>query len=202
MILSINETNPQPRNIQRVAAFLKEGGLIAYPTDTHYGIGCDITNKKAIERVHLLMQRDKSKPFSFICSDLKHISDYAKVSNYGYRMLKKLLPGPYTFILDGSKMVPKLMLTKRKTAGIRVPDNPICHAIVEELGNPILTATASLPGEDPLNNAWSIEDTFGHALDVVIDGGDVPEIPSSIVSLIDDEPEVIREGAGDISMFL
>lgn len=202
MILNINPDNPQPRNITRVIECLKEGGIIAYPTDTHYGIGCDIMNKKAIEKIYLLKQRDKKDPFSFICSDLKHISDYAKVSNYAYRTLKKLLPGPYTFILEGSKLVPKIMLTKRKTAGIRVPDNTICIEIIKELGNPILSTSAGLPNEEILNNAWMIDDTFGHMVDLVIDGGDVPEMPSSIISLLDDEPEILREGAGDVSMFI
>jgi tRNA threonylcarbamoyl adenosine modification protein (Sua5/YciO/YrdC/YwlC family) len=202
MIVSINPDNPQPRNITRVVECLKGGGIIAYPTDTHYGIGCDIMNKKAIEKVYLLKQRDKNEPFSFLCSDLKHISDYAKVSNYAYRTLKKLLPGPYTFILEGSKLVPKIMLTKRKTAGIRVPDNTICMEIIKELGNPILSTSAGLPHEEILNNAWMIDDTFGHMVDLVIDGGDVPGMPSSIISLLDDEPEVLREGAGDVSMFV
>lgn len=202
MIVSINPDNPQPRNITRVVECLKDGGVIAYPTDTHYGIGCDIMNKKAIEKIYLLKQRDKKEPFSFLCSDLKNISDYAKVSNYAYRTLKKLLPGPYTFILEGSRLVPKIMLTKRKTAGIRVPDNTICIEIIRELGNPILSTSAGLPDEEILNNAWMIDDNFGHMVDIVIDGGDVPELPSSVVSLLDDEPEILREGAGDVSMFV
>lgn len=202
MILTINPDNPQPRNISRVVECLKDGGLIAYPTDTHYGIGCDIMNKKAIEKVYLLKQRDKKEPFSFICADLKDISDYAKVSNYAYRTLKKLLPGPYTFILEGTKLVPKMMLTKRKTAGIRVPANTICMEIIKELGNPILSTSAGLPNEEVLDNAWMIDDTFGHLVDIVIDGGDVPEVASSVISLLNDEPEIIREGAGDVSMFV
>ncbi|MCP4688684.1 MAG: threonylcarbamoyl-AMP synthase, partial [Desulfobacterales bacterium] len=117
MLIEINPKNPQPRSIRRVIDILKSGGVVAYPTDTYYGVGCDIMNKKAIEKIHLLKQRRKTKPFSFICSDLKHISLYAKVSNYAYRTMKRLLPGPYTFILAGSKLVPKIMLTKRKTAG-------------------------------------------------------------------------------------
>lgn len=202
MILSINPDNPQPRNITRVVECLKDGGIIAYPTDTHYGIGCDIMNKKAIENVYLLKQRDKKEPFSFICSDLKNISDYAQVSNYAYRTLKKLLPGPYTFILEGTRLVPKIMLTKRKTVGIRVPNNAICTEIVKGLGHPLLSTSAGRANEEILNNPWMIEDTFGHLVDIVIDGGDVPELQSSVISLIDDQPEIIREGAGDVSMFL
>ena len=117
MLIQINPKNPQPRLISQAVDVLKSGGIIAYPTDTIYGIGCDIMNKKAIEKIYRLKQRGKNKPFSFVCSDLKHISDYAKVSNYAYKTMKRLLPGPYTFILEGSRMVPKIMLTKRKTAG-------------------------------------------------------------------------------------
>jgi len=145
MLIEINAINPQTRLICRVVEHLKKGGIIAYPTDTYYGIGCDIMNKKAIEKIYQLKQRNKSKPFSFICSGLKNISHYAKVSNYAYNNMKRLLPGPYTFILEGSKLVPKIMLTKRKTAGIRVPDNAICLALVEELGNPIITTSATEP---------------------------------------------------------
>ena len=133
MLLKINPINPQERLIRRVADHLKKGGIIAYPTDTFYGIGCDIMNKKAIERVYQIKQRQKNKPFSFICSNLKHISLYAKVSNYAYRTMKRLLPGPYTFILEGSRLVPRMMLTKRKTAGIRVPDHRICFNLTEAL---------------------------------------------------------------------
>ncbi|MBU2430047.1 MAG: threonylcarbamoyl-AMP synthase, partial [Proteobacteria bacterium] len=125
MLLKINPDNPQERQINIAVDLIRQGGIVAYPTDTFYGIGCDIMNKKAIERVYAIKQRDKTKPFSFICPDLKDISQYAKVSNFAYRNMKRLLPGPYTFILSGSKLVPKIMLTKRKTAGIRVPNNNI-----------------------------------------------------------------------------
>ncbi|MDP2863428.1 MAG: L-threonylcarbamoyladenylate synthase, partial [Desulfobacterales bacterium] len=147
MIIEINPENPQKRLIRKVVEVLKNDGIIAYPTDTYYGIGCDIMNKKAIEKIYLLKQRDKKRPFSFICSGLKNISDYAKVSNYAYKTMKRLLPGPYTFILEGSKLVPKIMLTNRKTAGIRVPNNKICLALVEELGNPIITTSATMPDD-------------------------------------------------------
>jgi len=145
MITEINPENPQERLITNVVEILKKGGVIAYPTDTYYGIGCDIMNKKAIEKIYQLKQRNKIKPFSFICSGLKNISHYAKVSNYAYKTMKRLLPGPYTFILGGSKLVPKIMLTKRKTAGIRVPDNSICLALIEALGNPIISTSATKP---------------------------------------------------------
>ena len=201
MIVTINPMNPQMRLIEKVVDCLKNGGVIAYPTDTYYGIGCDIMNKKAIERVYTIKRRDKSKPFSFICSDLKHISDYAKISNSAYRTLKRCLPGPYTFIFEGSKMVPKIMLTKRKTAGIRVPDHQICMDIIKTLGNPVISTSANLPDEDPMSEAWMIEEAFSNQIDMVIDGGPVPNRPSSVVSLIDDEPEILREGAGPVDLF-
>jgi tRNA threonylcarbamoyl adenosine modification protein (Sua5/YciO/YrdC/YwlC family) len=177
MIITINPINPQMRLIEKVVDCLRSGGVIAYPTDTYYGIGCDIMNKKAIEKVYSIKRRDKTKPFSFICSDLKHISDYAKVTNSAYRTLKRCLPGPYTFILEGSKLVPKIMLTKRKTAGIRVPDNLICMAIIQTLGNPVISTSANLTDENPMSEAWMIEEAFPNQIDMVIDGGPVPNKP-------------------------
>jgi tRNA threonylcarbamoyl adenosine modification protein (Sua5/YciO/YrdC/YwlC family) len=201
MLIKINDRNPQERLIRMVAESLKKGDIIAYPTDTYYGIGCDIMNKKAIEKIYLLKQRNKNKPFSFICSGLKNISNYAKVSNYAYKTMKRLLPGPYTFILEGSKLVPKIMLTKRKTAGIRVPANKICVNIVKELGNPIISTTATIPDGNFSYDPSLIHDYFRKRIEIVIDGGIVPGRPSSVISLISDIPEVIREGVGDVSMF-
>ena len=201
MLLKINQHNPQLRLIRKVVEILKKGGIVVYPTDTYYGIGCDIMNKKAIEKIYHLKQRNKSKPFSFICSGLKNISHYAKVSNYAYKTMKRLLPGPYTFILEGSKLVPKIMLTKRKTAGIRVPDNPICIALVNELDNPLLTTSATKPDGSIFHDASLIHDFFGKRVDAVIDGSIVPGQPSSVISLIDDIPEVIRKGIGDVGIF-
>jgi tRNA threonylcarbamoyl adenosine modification protein (Sua5/YciO/YrdC/YwlC family) len=199
VLLEINPINPQQRKIDRVVDLLRKGGVIAYPTDTIYGIGCDITNKKAIERVYQIKQWPKHKPFSFICSDLKNISQYAKVSNYAYKTMRRLLPGPYTFILEGSNQVPKMMLTKRKTAGIRVPAHPICHSLINSLGNPVLSTSAATPEGDQFNEPWLIDDYFGKRIDLVIDGGPVPGEPSSVVSLIGDAPDVLRAGLGDVS---
>jgi tRNA threonylcarbamoyl adenosine modification protein (Sua5/YciO/YrdC/YwlC family) len=201
VILEINPVNPPQRKIEQVVALLKRGGTIAYPTDTIYGIGCDILNKKAIERVYQIKQRPKHKPFSFICSDLKNISQYAKVSNYAYKTIRRLLPGPYTFILQGSNQVPKMMLTKRKTAGIRVPDNPICMALINCLGNPIISTSAATRDGELFAEAWRIEAYFGKQLDLIIDGGPVPGVPSSVISLIDDEPVVLRKALGDVALF-
>lgn len=201
MLIEINPRNPQGRQIRRSVEILRSGGTIAYPTDTYYGIGCDILNKKAIRKIYQLKQRNKSKPFSFICSDLKNISHYANVSNYAYKTMKRLLPGPYTFILEGSRLVPKIMLTKRKTAGIRVPNHMICLALVKELGNPIITTSATKPDGTIINEPSFIHDFFRSRIDVVIDGGPVPGKPSSVISFIDDVPEVIRKGIGDVSIF-
>jgi len=201
MLININQQNPQQRLIQKVVDILKNGGVVVYPTDTYYGIGCDIMNKKAIERIYQIKQRNKSKPFSFICSGLKNISHYAKVSNYAYKTMKRLLPGPYTFILEGSRLVPKIMLTKRRTAGIRVPDNPICLSLVKELGNPVITTSATKPDGTIFHDASLIHDYFGYRINAVVDGSIVPGQPSSVILLIDDIPEVIRKGMGDVSIF-
>ncbi|MBS3756830.1 MAG: threonylcarbamoyl-AMP synthase [Desulfobacterales bacterium] len=198
MRLHINPQNPQPRLISKAVAVLRDGGIIAYPTDTYYGIGCDLTNKKAIEKVYWLKNRDKREPFSFICSDLKNISDYAKVTNYAYKTMKRLLPGPYTFILEGSRQVPKIMLAKRKTVGIRVPDHNICIELVKNLENPIISTTAASPEGEIFNDPSFIEEHFKNSITLVIDGGPVPGEPSSVISLIGDEPEVLREGLGDL----
>jgi tRNA threonylcarbamoyl adenosine modification protein (Sua5/YciO/YrdC/YwlC family) len=201
MLLKINPVNPQERLVNRAVEILKDGGIIAYPTDTYYGIGCDIMNKKAIEKIYRIRQRSKDKPFSFICSSLKHISLYAKVSNYAYKTMKRLLPGPFTFILEGSNLVPKIMLTKRKTAGIRVPNATICIRLVEALGNPVISTSAALPNGTILEDPSLINDHFGRMIDAVIDGGPVPGLPSSVISLINDVPEVLRKGVGDVSLF-
>jgi tRNA threonylcarbamoyl adenosine modification protein (Sua5/YciO/YrdC/YwlC family) len=195
MILTINSQNPQQRLINRVVEVLEQGGLIAYPTDTFYGIGCDLYNKKGVQQIHWLKDRPLKKPFSIICDSLKEISQYAQVSNYAYKTMKRLLPGPYTFILRDTKLVPKIMLTKRKTVGIRVPDNAICLAIVRTLGRPIITTSAGL--DEP----FEIAESFKSHLDIVIDGGPLFQSPSSVIALIDNIPEVIRKGKGDVSSF-
>ena len=150
MLIHINPDNPQERLVKMVVDILRNGGVIAYPTDTYYGIGCDLMSKRAAEAIYQLRRRDRKKPFSFICSDLKNISLYAKVTNYAYKTMKRLLPGPYTFILTGSKLVPKMMLSKRLTAGIRVPDNRICICLVEHLGNPIISTSAKTDDDEDL----------------------------------------------------
>ena len=202
MILEINPKHPEPRKIKQVVEVLLNGGIIAYPTDTYYGIGCDLFNKATIEKIYQLKRRSPVDPFSFICSDLKNISEYAQVTNYAYKNMKRLLPGPYTFVLEGSRLVPKIMLTKRHTLGIRVPDNAICLAIIEELGHPVINTSATNPEtKEILSTPQEIKEKLGHAVDLIIDGGAVPGKPSSVISLIGDTPEILREGSGDISIF-
>jgi tRNA threonylcarbamoyl adenosine modification protein (Sua5/YciO/YrdC/YwlC family) len=201
MIININPKNPQQRLIRKVVEFVERGGVIGYPTDTIYGIGCDLFNPEAIRKVHRLKKLDGKKPLSFICSDLKDISRYAYVSNYAYKMMKRLLPGAYTFVLKATKLVPKVAMTKQNTVGIRIPDNRICLALVKELGHPIISTSVYRPDEGLYNDPAEIEERFGKKLDLVIDGGVIVAEHSSIIDLTDDFPKVIRAGKGDVSLF-
>jgi len=201
MIVDINAKNPQPRLIRRVVGVLEEGGLIGYPTDTIYGVGCDLFNPESIRKIHRLKKLEGKKPLSFICSDLKDISRYAYVSNYAYKMMKRLLPGAYTFVLKATKLVPKIAMTKQNTVGIRIPDNKICLALVKELGHPIISTSVYKPDEGLYNDPAEIEGRFGKQLDLVIDGGVIVAEHSSIIDLTDDSPKVIRKGKGNVSLF-
>jgi tRNA threonylcarbamoyl adenosine modification protein (Sua5/YciO/YrdC/YwlC family) len=198
MLIQIHPDNPQPRLIKQVVECLKNGGIIAYPTDTIYGLGCDIFQHKAIERICKIKNIDPQKAqLSFICQDLSHLSDYTKsIDTPLYRMLKTHLPGPYTFILPASKQVPKILQSKKSTIGLRVPGNTICHEILLELGNPILSA--SLPGEmvEEYTDPEIIYERFEHLVDIVIDGGIGGMVPSTVVDCTTDEWMVIREGLG------
>jgi tRNA threonylcarbamoyl adenosine modification protein (Sua5/YciO/YrdC/YwlC family) len=187
MIITINPKNPQLRLIRKVVEVLEKGGVIGYPTDTIYGVGCDLFNPEAIRKIHRLKKSDGKKPLSFICSDLKDISRYAYVSNYAYKMMKRLFPGPYTFILN--------------TVGIRIPDNKICLSLVRELGHPIISTSVYKPDEGLYNDPTEIEERFGKQLDLVIDGGVIIAEHSSIIDLTDEFPKVIRKGKGDVSLF-
>lgn len=202
MLITINPDNPQMRLIRQAVDVLRRGGIVAYPTDTVYGIGCGIMDKRAIKKVHQIKRQPLDKPFSFICPGLTELSKYARVTNYAYKNLKRLLPGPYTIILEGSREVPKMMLTRRKEVGIRVVNHPIVQAMVSELGYPILSTSATDPEGGYYMQAWEIQEHLGHQLDMVIDGGPVPGEPSSVISLVDDVPQVIREGAGPVEEFL
>ena len=202
MIMTINTKNPQKRLVRKVVDHLGQGGVIVYPTDTIYGLGCDLFNPEAIERIRRLKKMDGKKPLSFICSDLKDISRYADVSNYAYKIMKRLLPGAYTFILKATKLVPKIAQTKQKTVGIRILDNKICLALVKELGHPIVSTSVSKPGEGLYNDPAEIEERFGKQIDLVIDGGVIVAEHSSIIDLTDDFPKVIRAGKGDVRLYV
>ena len=199
MLLQIHPDNPQPRLIKQVVECLKDGGVVVYPTDTIYGIGCDIFQHKAIERICKIKNVDPQKAqLSFICQDLSHLSDYTKsIDTPLYRMLKNYLPGPYTFILPASKQVPKILQSKKSTIGLRVPGNIICQNILSELGNPILSA--SLPGDmvEEYTDPEIIFEKFENLVDLVIDGGSGGMVPSTVVDCTTDEWNVIREGLGE-----
>jgi tRNA threonylcarbamoyl adenosine modification protein (Sua5/YciO/YrdC/YwlC family) len=199
MLLEIHPEHPQQRLIARVVDCLRNGGIIAYPTDTTYGIGCSIFNKKGIERIYRMKQREHKKPFSFICPNLSEVARFARVSNTAFKILKRYLPGPYTFVLEATRDVPDLLLTRQKTVGIRIPDNRICLEIVQMLGSPIVTTSANLSGDEPTGNPGFIDDIFGHQLDIVVDGGILTKEVSSVVNLVNDTPEIIRAGMGDLS---
>ena len=198
MLLRIHPVDPQPRLIRQVVEILRSGGIIIYPTDTIYGIGCDILQADAIERICRLKGIDSHKAnLSFICNDLSHLSEYTKpISTPTFRLLKEHLPGPYTFILPASKLVPKILQSKKSTIGLRIPDNSIAMALVRELGRPILST--SLPGEqvEDTTDPDVMYENFGKQVDAVIDGGIGGMIPSTVVDCSTDLPEVIREGAG------
>ena len=201
MLLSIHKDDPQPRQIKTTVEILLKGGVIIYPTDTIYGMGCDIYEPMAIQKICALKGINPSKAkLSFICSDLSSLSQYAKqLSNSVYRLLKALLPGPYTFILPASKEVPKMLKTKKDTIGLRIPDNNIARAIVRELKHPILST--SLPGEmvEEYTDPEMIYRNFENKVDIVIDGGIGGLIPSTVIDCTGAEPVVIRQGLGELS---
>jgi tRNA threonylcarbamoyl adenosine modification protein (Sua5/YciO/YrdC/YwlC family) len=202
MLLEINPINPQLRLIEQVVKVLKNGGIICYPTDTGYGIGCDLFNQKAIKQLVQLKKKPKHKPFSFMCSDLTDISQYAHVSNTAYRLLKKNLPGPYTFVLPGTKLVPKIMATKQKTVGIRVPAHPISQLLLETLGNPIVNTSVQLDDDETiLAEPFAIEEYLGNRIELIVDGGPIFPDPSSVIDLTGDYPEILRIGKGDVNPF-
>ena len=199
MLLHIHPKNPQPRLIKQVVETLQQGGIIIYPTDTVYGLGCDILQQKAVEKICRIKKIDPRKAqLSFVCSDLSHLSDFAKpLSNPYYRLLKEYLPGPYTFILPASKMVPKILQSKKDTIGLRIPANNIAMAIVQELGRPLLSA--SLPGEmvEDYTDPEVMYENFRNEVDFVINGGIGGTVPSTIIDCTGDEPLITREGLGE-----
>ncbi|MEI6347283.1 MAG: L-threonylcarbamoyladenylate synthase [Bacteroidota bacterium] len=207
MLLKIYPENPNPREINKVVDCLKSGGIVIFPTDTIYGIGCDIHNHKAVERISEIIKTDINKSnFSFIFNDLSHISDYAKpFSNPVFKLLKYTLPGPYTFILEANNNVPKIFHNKKKTLGIRIPNNPIINSIVNSLGNPILSKSVKDLSDDIFEyytDPELIYEQFGDLVDIIIDGGYSGHTPSTVISCLNNEFEVIREGLGSIKGLL
>jgi tRNA threonylcarbamoyl adenosine modification protein (Sua5/YciO/YrdC/YwlC family) len=204
MLLHIHPANPDPRKIAQVVECLRKGGIIVYPTDTVYSMGCDMHNTKALEQLARIKQVKLEKAnFSLICSDLSHLTEYSKqLSNPIYKLMRSLLPGPYTFILEASKAIPKIFSDRKKTVGIRVPDNAIARAIVEALGHPIVAT--SVHDDDTIldytTDAELIHDKWSNLIDIVVDGGPGGLEPSTIINCINDEIEVIRVGKGSIDM--
>ncbi len=197
-IVEVDPVHPQPRLVERAAKVLEDGGLIAYPTDTYYGIGCDLESKKAIDRLYSVKGRDRKKPLAFLCPDLSDVARYAVVSNFAYRTMRQLTPGPFTFVLEATKLVPEMMRTKQRQVGIRVPQAPLMLAIAAKLGRPIVTTSATDLEGNVLTDARQIKEELGNRLDLILDGGVQPNEPSTIVSLIDDQIEVLRQGKGII----
>ena len=195
----IHPQNPQKRLIQQAVKIIDEGGLIIYPTDSSYALGCHIGDKSAMERIQRLRKLDNKHHFTLVCSDLSEIGVYAKVDNSSYRLMKALTPGPYTFLLKATSEVPRrLMNPKRKTIGVRVPDNAITHAILAELGQPIMSSTLiSVGSSHAMDDAEAIREKYQHEVDLVIDGGACGMDPTTVINLIDGEPEVLRYGKGD-----
>jgi tRNA threonylcarbamoyl adenosine modification protein (Sua5/YciO/YrdC/YwlC family) len=198
-MLSIHRENPQQRIIDKAVEVLRKGGLIIYPTDTVYGLGADINNKQAIERILLLKQSSKNKMLSFICDDFKHMHEYVVIDNHAFKIMKRCLPGHFTFILEATKLVPKLMLTKQKTAGIRLPDDAFCQLLVKTLGNPIVSTSLPIEGDHILNDPYEINEIFGNRVDLIIDGGILEIMPSTIVDLQNNDIKIVREGSGDLT---
>ncbi len=198
-IITVYVNTPHQRTINRVVEVIKKGGIVVYPTDTIYGLGVDLYNKKAMEKILRIKKQKSNKPLSFILPDLKDISKYANISDSAYKIMRKVTPGQYTFVLNATKEVPKLLLHKRKTVGIRIPDAPFALRIVEELGHPILS-TSVPEGEDEgyHTDPLEIAEKFGHEIDMVLDAGVLFNNPSTIVDFTSGDPEIIREGAGDI----
>jgi tRNA threonylcarbamoyl adenosine modification protein (Sua5/YciO/YrdC/YwlC family) len=201
---SIHPDNPQQRLIRQAADIIKDGGVIAYPTDSAYALGCHMGDKKAMDRIRRIRRLDDSHNFTLVCRDLSEISTYAKFGNAVYRLLKAHTPGPYTFILPATSEVPKrLMQAKRKTIGIRVPENPITLGLLDELGEPMMSVTLIMPDEElPLTDPWEIRETLEYEVDLVIDGGFCGFDATSVIAFEDDVPLVMREGKGSVEDFI
>ncbi len=200
-LLEIHPENPQARRVRVVADCVHGGGVIVYPTDTAYALGCHLGDKRALERIMAIKRLPKNHQFTLACADLSELGTYARVDNSGYRLLKRVTPGPFTFVLRATREVPRRLLhVKRKTIGMRVPDNAIAQALLEQLGEPLMTTTVRLGDNPPMTDPHEIFDAIRHQVDIVIDGGMADETVSTVVDLTDPEASVIREGAGALSL--
>lgn len=198
MRIAIHPTHPQPRKVRQAVEILRQGGVIVYPTGTVYGLGCDIHQKKAVERIYQIRHLKKDHPLSFMCPDLSKIARYAHVDDFAYRIMRRLVPGPYTFVLRATREVPKLLVRKQKTVGIRVPDDPVALALLNELGSPIVS-TSAMMDDQVLNDPDELHARFHH-VDAFVDAGWGGIEPSTVIDLTGDEPLVIREGAGPVDV--
>ncbi len=180
-----------------MAEKLKQGGLVAFPTDSTYGIGCNVYEVASVDKLHQIKNRDRQKPFSFLCADLSNLAQYANVGNWAYKYMRKLTPGPYTFVLNATRLVPKILRTKRATVGIRVPDNAICSQLIHELGNPIISTTAKVDGVF-LADPKQIREAFGMYLDIIVDGGPIAPAHTTVLDMTQSEMVIIRRGKGEI----
>jgi tRNA threonylcarbamoyl adenosine modification protein (Sua5/YciO/YrdC/YwlC family) len=198
-IVAIDPVHPQPRMVERAVSVLSSGGLVAFPTDTYYGIGCDLFDKRAIERIYQLKQLPRSHELSFICADLAEVSRYAIVDNAAYRVLRRKTPGPYTFVLPATRVVPDLVVRRQKTVGIRIPESPIALEIVRLLQHPLISTSAATPDGEVLIDPKDIKEQLGHGLELILDGGYKPNEPSSVIDLSGPHPVVVRQGKGDVS---
>jgi len=202
-IVELHPDDPQPRRVAEIVALVRQGGLIAYPTDSSYALGCHIGDKQAMDRIHKIRRTDKHHNFTLVCSDLSEISTYARVDNWAYRLVKSMTPGPYTFILEATREVPKrLQNPRRRTIGLRVPDHRVVQAILYSLGEPIMSSTLQLPGDLlPLTDIAEIEERIGRQIELIIDAGPTGIEPTSVVDLTGGTVEVLRRGRGDTSAF-
>ncbi len=202
-LLAVHHQNPQTRYVRMAVDALQNGGVIAYPTDSCYALGCALGSKDGMERIQRLRQTDKHHFFTLVCRDLSEISRYARVSNWQYRTLKSFTPGPYTFVVEATREVPRrLMNARRRTVGIRVPDHPLVRMLLAELGGPLMSTTLHLPGDPhPMTDAGEIFERIGHGVDLVLDGGNCGLEPTTVVDLVGDSPTVLRAGKGDVASF-
>lgn len=200
MLVEINPEHPEPRKIARAVEALERGEIIAYPTDTVYGLGCDILNKKAQDKLYQLKGMSKTQNLAFVCGSIAEVSKYGVMHDQVFRIVRKFLPGPYCFILEATRDVPKVVQWPRKQVGIRLPNHPVTRALTEALGRPIISSTAARSGTDPSPDPFEIDDLFP-GLALVLDAGACGTVPTSVVDLTVDPPRVIREGAGDVSFF-